>query len=57
MKLKSKKERREQNFAPQKLANGRVLSLDAPQSLTLQMSNITKSNTARTKSSKSIFGC
>jgi len=36
MKLKSKKERREQILAPQKLANGRMLSLDAPQSLTLQ---------------------
>ena len=36
MKLKSKKERNEQILVPQKLANGRVLSLDAPQSLTLQ---------------------
>ena len=36
MKLKSKKERREQIFAPQRLSNGRVLSLDVPQSLTLQ---------------------
>ena len=36
MKLKSKKERREQIFAPQGAKNGRVLSLDAPQSLTLQ---------------------
>ena len=34
MKLKSKKERNEQILAPQKLANGRVLSLDAPQGLT-----------------------
>ena len=35
MNLKTKKERREQ-MASQKLASGRVLSLDAPQSLTLQ---------------------
>ena len=35
MNLKSKKERREQIFAPQRLSNGRVLSLDAPQELTL----------------------
>ena len=33
MNLKTKKERREQLFAQQKLSNGRVLSLDAPQSL------------------------
>jgi len=36
MKLKTKKERREQLFTPQGAKNGRVLSLDAPQSLTLQ---------------------
>ena len=33
MNLKSKKERKEQILTPQKLANGRVLSLDAPQGL------------------------
>jgi len=36
MKLKSKKERREQIFAPQRLSNGWVLSLDAPQGLELK---------------------
>jgi len=36
MKLKFKKERKEQILTPQKLTNGRVLSLDVPQSLTLQ---------------------
>ena len=42
MKLKSKKERREQIFAPQGAKNGRVLSLDAPQSLTPQGLNPTR---------------
>jgi len=35
MKLKSKKERREQILTPQKLANGRVRRFDAPQGLKL----------------------
>ena len=35
MNLKSKKERREQIFAPQRLSNGRVRRFDAPQGLTL----------------------
>ena len=34
MNLKLKQERRKQVFASQKLASGRVLSLDAPQGLT-----------------------
>ena len=40
MKLKSKKERREQIFAPQWSKNGRVLSLDAPQSLMPQSQSL-----------------
>ncbi len=37
MNLKTKKERREQIFAPQRLANGMVPSLDAPRGLAQQM--------------------
>ena len=40
MNLKTKKERREQLFAQQKLSNGRVLSLDAPQRLMPQSQSL-----------------